>query len=131
MPTPRKTTAALAASGAFDKNPARAAGRGVDAKPSGQLRECPEFLEEVERQCWAEIVASAAPGALTNADNLAVEAMARLMGTVRSGKATAATYGQLGQYLDRFGMNPKSRANVQIAPPKDESNPFERVGGKR
>ena len=130
MPTPKKSTAALAASGAFDKNPKRAEGRGADGKPSGALGPCPDYLSDLEQMCWAEIIVDAAPGALTNADNWAVQAVCRLMAMVRGGvlvttkdgetritAAPAAIYAQLGQYLDRFGMNPKARPNVQI--PKD------------
>ena len=123
MPAKRKPTSSLEASGAFDHNPGRAEGRGVDAQPSGALGPCPDYLGKPERECWAQIVADAAPGALTNADNFAVEALARLMAIVKSGLATAAIYAQLGQYLDRFGMNPKSRANVQV-PKTKAGNPF-------
>jgi phage terminase small subunit len=114
MAPPRKPTSVLAAAGAFEQNPSRAAGRGADAKPSGDLGPCPDYLGRPERECWEQVVRDAAPGALTNADNFAVEALSRLMAIVKSGQATAAIYAQLGQYLDRFGMNPKSRANVQI-----------------
>lgn len=101
-------------SGAFTKNPGRAIGRGIDLSPTGTLRDVPDFLTDIQQTCWREIVADMPEGALKNADNFAVEALARLMAKVRTNNDTAAVYAQLGQYLDRFGMNPKARPNVQL-----------------
>ncbi|HTO02792.1 MAG TPA: hypothetical protein VL069_03780 [Opitutus sp.] len=82
--------------------------------PDGNLRDVPDFLDATQQGCWREIVADMPAGALKNADNFAVEALSRLMAKVRTNNDTPAVYAQLGAYLDRFGMNPKSRPNVQL-----------------
>jgi len=123
MPQPKKPTRVLAAAGAFDKDPQRAIGRGDDMKPTGELRECPEFFDETQAQCWAELVAMMPPGVLKNADNFAVENLAVLQAMRRDGTATMATYAQITVLLDRFGLNPKARPNVQI-PKQPGANPF-------
>ena len=123
MPAPRKSTAEHVASGAMQHDPARFADRGKDLEPTGELRECPEFLNEFERQCWSEIVADMPPGVLKNADNFAVENLSRLQAMIRTGQGTGAIYAQTSALLDRFGMNPKARPNVQI-PVKKQSGGF-------
>jgi hypothetical protein len=96
---------------------------GADLSPAGELRNCPDFLSDMQKLCWSEIVDDMPPGVLKNADNFAVEALARLMAKVRTpGEDTPAVYAQLGASLDRFGMNPKARANVKVpANPKDKN----------
>lgn len=115
MPKPRKSTAILEASGAFDKNPQRAENRGVDAVNNQPVRACPEYFNEKERQCYAQILEDAAPGALKKSDSLYVENFARLQALMRSGiELTAALLAQSLAYTDRLGMNPKARPNVQL-----------------
>jgi hypothetical protein len=114
MPTPKKSTKTLVASGAFSQNPSRAEGRGDDMLPTGELRACPTAFTDSQKQCWAELVAMMPPGVLKNADNFAVENLAVLQAMTRDGSATMSTYAQVTALLDRFGLNPKARPNVQI-----------------
>jgi hypothetical protein len=123
MPRHQSPTASLAASGALDRNANRNASRGSDLTPTGELRACPDFLNEFEQQCWREIVSDMPPGVLKNADNFAVENLSRLQAMIRTGQGTGAIYAQAMNALDRFGMNPKARPNVQV-PIKAEGNPF-------
>lgn len=122
MPAPLKSFATLQASGSVKTHPGRYAERGDEMEPSGELRECPDFLNELQKQCWNEIVAYMPPGVLKNADNFAVENLARLQALIRSGEAGPTIYAQAIQHLDRFGMNPKARPNVQVPVKKKESS---------
>lgn len=96
---------------------------GADPMPTGELRKCPSFLNEIEKQCWAEFIADSIPGILKNADNWSVERYVRLFARSRAGTATAAEEAQITALSDRFGGTPKARPNVKV-PTKTEGNAF-------
>jgi phage terminase small subunit len=124
MPAHRKSTNFLLLSGGLKKNPGRYADRLNQPKPAGAIGEPPSWLDDIERQEWANTIAEAPPGVLTNADRGIVELIALLRGMVTKRTADSKTMALLRQCLGECGMTPSSRNRVQVVPPAEGNNPF-------
>lgn len=116
MARPRKPTNILRLSGAFRKDPQRAAARANEPVPSGPVGEAPTWMTPAERESWEWIVARCAPGVLANSDDgiLEITACLREQFLIRALDAKGilllkACYGELG-------MTPASRSKVQAKP---------------
>lgn len=131
MPRPRKPTATLELTGAFKKNPQRAAARKGEPKPSGPLGAPPDYLSETERACWNELSELSPAGVLTNADRPLVELGSRLWAKIREdgiGGKYGVTVGEIAQYKDcliRMGLTPVDRSKINLAPNEEQKNEFE------
>lgn len=115
MPAPRKPTHLHVISGSAAKHPDRMRNRTAEPVFDGpDLRDLapPEHLDEALRQIWAEVAPCLHTRVATEADRLALEALVRLVATMRSGDATAAHMGRLKAFLNEFGMTPASRSKV-------------------
>jgi len=119
----KKPTAALVASGAFKKDPARAEGRGNDLDTIGELAPPPSTLSEAELKMWNNIVGYYPPGTLKSGHWLAVLTIAQLGAATIAGGIIAAERAQLKAYLAEMGLTLKSAANVQM-PKAANNNPF-------
>jgi hypothetical protein len=129
---PRKPTAVLEMSGAYKKNPGRAAARGGEPTVTDGIGEPPDFLlipgRERELGCWREIVSEAHPGVLSKADRIIVEIAARMLFKVRISIAKPADIKQLESCLVRLGMTPIDRSRVNAKKDKsDEHNPWREI----
>ena len=116
MPRPRKPTAQLEMSGAFDKNPARGLARANEPRPSGELGNPPSYLSKLEKKIWKDIRKSA-PW-IKSADAFALEAVCRLTAKMREGNMKAADYSCMRSLLAALGLTPGDRSKVSIAPEK-------------
>jgi hypothetical protein len=113
----------LEASGAFRHHPQRRASRLGEPMPAGPLGDPPDWLNQKERVCWAELVDGALPGVLAKSDRIALAAMSVLYASIKARKTNAAAYSQFRRYQAEFGMTAASRANVSV-PPTERENPF-------
>ena len=112
---PRKPTELHVISGSAKTNPGRLENRQNEPEAEGgDLREVPPptHLDDGLAAIWKE-VASILHARVTSApDVIALEALVRLVGVMRSGDAVAADYARLQAYLGEFGMTPASRSKV-------------------
>lgn len=128
MPAHRKPTEKLKRSGAFKKNPKRAASRKSEPRPNGPIGPPPLSLTDAQVVCWSEIIENAHTGVLTRADRHVVELAARTMATIRAGrKITAFQLQQMRSLLASLGMTPadRSRVNAPSAPPP--TSPWDKI----
>lgn len=138
MGRPRKPTNVLELTGAFRKNPGRAAAREHEPKPADALVSPPaSFNPETSTGArmlaiWHELVAQVPEGVLTTADAFHVELTCRLMFQVRIGCGKAGDYAQLNSLLGKMGLNPSDRSKISVVsePKADAFESFMR-GKKR
>jgi phage terminase small subunit len=123
MPTPRKPTAILDASGAFRKNPDR---RRVDPATTGDLGPPPRYFDKTQKKIWKELAEMAPVNVLANADRWCCELACVLMGQLRAGSLSVAQGAQLVSLLSRLGLTPADRSRVGVAPgpKKSDANEF-------
>jgi hypothetical protein len=119
MSRPRKPTAVLEASGAFDKNPSRAFDRMNEPRPTTSLGPPPDWFLKKESgvsqshlAIWRELEAQAIEGVLTGSDRFIFESTCRLMYRVRSNTATTGDFAQLKACLSELGLTPAARTRV-------------------
>jgi hypothetical protein len=138
MGRPRKPTNVLELTGAFRKNPSRAAAREHEPRPADPLVKPPaSFNPETSTgsrmlAIWHELVSQAPDGVLTTADAFHVELTCRLMFQVRIGSGKAGDYAQLNSLLGKMGLNPADRSKISVSnePKEDKFESFMR-GKKR
>lgn len=112
---PRKPTELHVISGAAAKHPDRMRDRENEPVSEGvDLRDAPapEHLPEALASIWEEVAGLLHARVASAADLIALEALVRLVGVMRSGQAVAADYARLQAYLGEFGMTPASRSKV-------------------
>ena len=116
----RTATSILESRGAFKANPNRK--REAEPVVNEPLDKTPPpHLNEMEADCWHEIIGLAPSGVLTAADKMSVEMIAVLMTEFRLNKAdtTAAIINRLAQELTKLGLNPSGRAGLTVEKPKE------------
>ena len=118
MARPRKPTAVLELTGAFQKNPQRR--RANEPKPTGSLGEPPVDFDEVLRALWQDLARMVPAGVLTNADRWLVELTCRTMRQVRKGTALAAERNLLLSCLSRMGLTPADRSKIAVPQEKQD-----------
>lgn len=128
MARPRTPSNVLELRGAYKKNPNRAWPN--EPKPNAPFGDCPDRLDQGEREAWGEIVSQCCPGVLTAADRLTVEMAARLLAELwEVGREFKdARFGRLQSLLGSIGMNPADRSKISVQPVKT-ANKFEKLGG--
>jgi len=115
---PRKPTAVLELTGAFQKDPQRK--RPYEPQPTGSLGEPPVDFDDVLKALWRDLVRMVPPGVLTNADRWLVELACRTMREVKSGQALAAEKNLLLSCLSRMGLTPADRSKIAVTQEKEE-----------
>jgi hypothetical protein len=115
MPEPRKPTAILESSGAFDKNPQRRGARANEPVPSGEIGDPPKGFDKTLKSIWREFITEAPPGVLKNSDRKNLELACLVMKEIRRGTAKAADRAQLHKCLVSMGMTPADRSRVSVA----------------
>jgi phage terminase small subunit len=120
MPQPRKPSSVHERTGAYAHDPKR---KRKDPRGVGKLSaDPPEHLDfdRFQTRAWRELVEVIPAGVGTGSDKFVVEMAARLIGSIRkTGRATAAEFGQLRVYIGSLGLSPADRARLG-APQEDE-----------
>ena len=112
---PRKPTELHVISGSAKTNPGRLQNRADEPETDGEdLRDAPApaHLDDGLAAIWKEVTSNLHARVAASADLIALEALVRLVGVMRSGEAVAADYARLQAYLGEFGMTPASRSKV-------------------
>jgi len=112
---PRKPTELHVISGSAKTNPGRLENRANEPEAEGDdLRAIapPVHLDERLASIWEEVAGILHARVASAPDLIALEALVRLVGVMRSGEAVAADYARLQAYLGEFGMTPASRSKV-------------------
>lgn len=112
---PRKPTELHVISGSAKTNPGRLQNRADEPEADGEdLRDAPapSHLDDGLAAIWKEVTGNLHARVAASADLIALEALVRLVGVMRSGEAVAADYARLQAYLGEFGMTPASRSKV-------------------
>ena len=126
---PRKPSAVLELTGAFDKNPQRRAERENEPQPEGELGDVPDTLDEAEAKLW-ERIRTACPW-LTVADCGIVEMICQLWHLSRKNKATAQERKLLAASFAQIGMTPSGRTHIKVPPKQTKSeNAFSKLRKK-
>jgi phage terminase small subunit len=124
MARPRTNTETLIARGAYAANPGRFADRhGGGASDDRPVGRAPSYLSELQRECWAEIVKLAPPGALKMADRGLVEIAARVWAKIRASgdQFEARDIARLQSAFAAMGMTPADRSRVKVEKPIEPS----------
>lgn len=119
MPKPRKPTNVLKFTGAFDKNPQRAASRAKEPKANGPIGAPPPELEKEALTAWHRIVEECPRGVLSKRDRIIVQAAAVLTGRMIRGEDDPKLLAQLRMFLGELGMTPAAASKVS-APDDDK-----------
>jgi hypothetical protein len=119
MSRPRKPTAVLEASGAFEKNPQRRLSRSGEPACVGNLGSPPESLDCDEKALWTEIASTLPDGLAGKSDRSAFECLVVLGVKCRRGKALLSERRLLQQYLSKFGLTPADRNKVSVSAATD------------
>ena len=131
MSRPRKPTAELENSGAFEKNPSRALARSNEPANVPDLGNPPTCLSKDEKRIWKEC-RRIAPW-ITAADAYALESVCRLVVKMRTGAMKSADYSVLRSLLSALGLTPGDRSKVSVPSDKqpeiDEFAAFMRSAG--
>lgn len=120
---PRKPSAIMEASGAFDRDPQR---RRKDPETTGELGRPPRHLKPDRAKIWKEIAKNLPVGVARNADRLAFEILVELTFQFRFGEVTGAQLSNMSSLIARFGGTPSDRAKVAqpVSTKVDATNPF-------
>lgn len=126
MPQPRVPTNILKLRGADKKNPGRMKKRGNEPNPKGPLGSPPRHLDDLQKNCWRELVKIVPEGVFANCDRWAVEIACVLMAEFRAAPQmmSGARLSRLDSLLGRFGIVPADRSRVSV-PKQKEKNPFD------
>ena len=101
---PRKPTAVLEASGAFERNPQRRAERENEPEANGPVGDPPDYFDANHRKVWFELVRKAPAGVLALSDAANLEIAVRLMVKMRNAPARMPKWLQmLGKLLKALG----------------------------
>ena len=120
MPKPRKPTKILAFTGAFAKNPQRAAARVGEPKSTGEIGQPPAALNDFEREAWLAIVDEAPKGVLTKRDRQHLYGTALIGGALLAGSRDVKLIAQYRICLAELGMTPAAASKVS-APEADDA----------
>ncbi len=127
MPRPRKPTAALELTRAFQKNPKR---RRSDPKTKGPIGDPPLTLPLELHAVWHELIDAAPLDVLTHADRPFLASFCRWAHRERTAeKWTAADAAALAWFYVRAGMTPADRSRVHATTEK-ASNPFDKFANR-
>jgi len=120
---PRKPSATMEASGAFDRDPAR---RRKDPETTGELGRAPKHLKPEHKKIWTELAKLLPVGVARNADKFSFELIVSLMYKQRFEAISGSELATLCSLLGKFGLDPQSRAKVAmpVSTKVDASNPF-------
>jgi len=126
MARPRKPTAVLELSGAFEHDPQR---KRADPEPAGPVGEPPRWLSPIAAQCWREMVADAPARVLTSADRPVLAVAARIYAKVQQDEPTPVQeLTLLLRCLAELGATPASRSKVTQRPEeKSTASPWDRL----
>ena len=104
---PRKPTAVLEASGAFEKDPQRRDARANEPASNGPIGNPPDYFDENHRDVWFELADMAPDGVLAKSDRLHLEVAVRLTVKMRLAPAKMPKWlSYLGKALTTLGMSP-------------------------
>ena len=110
--------------GAHRKDPARY-NKDIP-KSDAPLGDPPEHLGDAAVKVWRELCDICLPGVLTDADRIAVEALAELLAEFRSNPVDFQTsrLNAMIKILSSLGMTPVDRTRLGVAKKKKDENPF-------
>ena len=118
MGRPRKPTAVLELTGAFQKDPQRR--RDHEPKPQGPIGDPPADFDDVLMVLWRELLGMVPAGVLAVADRWLLELTCRTMRQVKQGYALAAEKNLLLSCLSRMGLTPADRSRIAVPQEKPE-----------
>jgi len=118
MGRPRKPTAVLELTGAFQKDPQRR--RDHEPKPQGPIGDPPADFDDVLMVLWRELLGMVPAGVLAVADRWLLELTCRTMREVKRGHALAAEKNLLLSCLSRMGLTPADRSRIAVPKEKPE-----------
>mgnify|MGYP006935313773 CR=1 FL=1 len=118
--------------GTAKKDPQRMRARENEPENKNPLGKPSDYLNELQKEFFNEIVSDSIEGVLGEADRLAVEQASILLWKCRNlniidgdiVQATAAEQSQFFKYLSQFGMTPADRSKISI-PKQKEKNRFD------
>lgn len=127
MGRPRKATAQLKLSGAFNRNPNRTR---EDPETTGPLGDPPPSMDKKFHATWFEIAEQAPVNVLRSRDRTLLELAVRVLYAIRNtDKLEAAMVSQLNKCLSSMGMTPSDASRVNANQEKPD-NPFAKFGRK-
>lgn len=115
MARPRKPTAVLKLSGAFDKNPKRGRERENEPESTAPLGDCPGDLDEAERARWLEL-AGDLPW-LRQGDRVALWSAAKQYAKLMRDGGSASDWSSFRGFLSDLGGMAGTRSKI-VAPSK-------------
>jgi hypothetical protein len=118
MPRPRKPTNLLLFSGAFDKNPSRAAARSNEPAQNGTPIPAPGYLSAEEADQYRRIVSLAPAGVLQAHHYIVIEMVARLHTRVINGDDHPKIVAELRGWIAQLGFTPVANSRL-VADPAD------------
>jgi hypothetical protein len=139
MPRPRKPTAVLEISGAFDHNPDRRAEREGEPVSDLPIGKASSHLTKYQKKLWREVMSEIPPCVATKADRKVVEVTVLMIEKMRHkhgdacwaevGKDNAvklvlrcelemrsSDYTTLLKCLSQLGMTPADRSKIKVTP---------------
>jgi hypothetical protein len=123
MSAPRKSLAALEASGTLQKNRGRYQLRVEAASPSAvkSIGRAPAHFDRDQKSIWREVCRIAPEGTLTVADRISLEMLVRIVHKVRFGTPTMGEANNVQKLLGKFFMNPFDRQRADLAPQQSKA----------
>jgi phage terminase small subunit len=120
MGRPRKPTALLEMSGAFDVNPERLAARLNEPTVDGDIGNPPTHLSKPEKKAWKELAKDAYW--LRSTDRLALEMICRLTAKMRTtpDTFTGTETSALTALIRTLGLTPSDRSRINAPAPAKE-----------
>jgi hypothetical protein len=101
---PRKPTAVLEATGAYEKHPERRVERENEPEVNGPIGQPPEYFDANHRKVWFELIRKAPAGVLALSDALNLEIATRLTVKMRLAPARMPKWmSMLGKVLKTLG----------------------------
>ena len=130
MARPRKPSNVLELTGAFRKNPARAAEREGEPPAQVPIGPAPKHFSPEQVDAYDELVRRAHAGVLCDSDGVAVEVGAVLLARLRKAPDdfTAGEFGRLQAILGTLGMTPADRSKVSAIKPREKQDPYAEFG---
>ena len=116
MGRPRKTTSQLEATGAFDHDPSRRAGREHEPPSNGPVGEPPAYFDDFHRAIWFEVLDECHAGVPTKADRKILELIVRLTAKLRTQSAHMPKWLRfLGDICGEYGMETDAIKTMKAA----------------
>lgn len=124
MARPRKPTAALELSGAFEHDPKRKQARANEPVPTGPLGDPPPYFDEVHANQWQLMAAQA--HWLTSADAFMFEVAVKYMVRFMIGTTDSKADSLLINVLNKLGFGPAERSKISAPGAKkaDDEKPI-------